>query len=202
MATTPTATVAELTKLLARHDSAPVTAGVPVHEVFADIFPHGLRSGAVYSLRGSMTAALALLAGPSLAGSWCGVVGVPDLGVEAAAEWGVQLDRLALVPRFDPADWTTVIAALAEVTALVVAAPPDRISPGEVSRLLARLRTSGSTLVVLGPWPRAVAELTGQVVEWRGLHQGHGHLSAGRVRLEVTERHRRRQAEFAVPVRP
>lgn len=201
--TAPTATrVAELHDLLQRHEQAPAADSVPVHPALTELFPRGLRGGAVYALHGSMSAALALLAGPSLAGSWCGVVGLPDLGVEAAAEWGVRLDRLALVPQISPADWTSVIASLVEVTALVVATPPEHISPGEVSRLLARLRTSGSTLVVLGDWPRAAAALTGRIVRWAGLHAGHGHLSGGTLRFEVTERHRTRHVDLAIPVRP
>ncbi|MST34224.1 hypothetical protein GHK86_16030, partial [Acidimicrobiaceae bacterium USS-CC1] len=42
--------------------------------------------------------ALTLAAGPSRAGSWVAAVGVPCLGARAAAELGVDLDRLVLVP--------------------------------------------------------------------------------------------------------
>ncbi|RNI22289.1 hypothetical protein [Flexivirga caeni] len=202
MAVTTTTRVAELHELLARHETSPAAGNVPVHPELVELFPRGLRTGAVYSLHGSMSAALALLAGPSAAGSWCAVVGVPDLGIEAAADWGVWLDRIALIPRVPAGEWTSVVAALVEVSALVVAAPPEHISPGEVSRLLARLRTSGSTLVVLGNWPRAVATLTGQVTRWDGLYDGHGHLRGGSLRLEVTERQRTRYADLELPVRP
>ncbi|WP_446665144.1 hypothetical protein [Flexivirga sp. B27] len=202
MTATTATRVAELHELLQRHEQTPAAGSVPVHPALAGLFPRGLRAGAAYTLRGSMSAALALLAGPSMAGSWCGVVGVPDLGIEAAAEWGVWLERLALVPHVPAGDWTSVVAALVEVSALVVAAPPERISPGEVSRLLARLRTSGSTLVVLGDWPRAAAALTGRVVRWEGLYHGHGHLSAGTLRLEATERAHTRHVDLEIPVRP
>lgn len=202
MTATTTTRVAELHELLQRHEQAPAAGSVPVHPALVGLFPRGLRAGAAYTLHGSMSAALALLAGPSMAGSWCGVVAVPDLGVEAAAEWGVQLDRLALVPQVSVADWTSVVASLVEVSALVVATPPEHVSPGEVSRLLARLRTSGSTLVVLGHWPRAAAALTGRIVRWEGLYDGHGHLSAGTLRFEVTERARTRHVDLEIPVRP
>lgn len=201
--TTPTAIrVAELHQLLQRHETTPAAGSVPVHPVLTGLFPGGLRAGAVYTLQGSMSAALALLAGPSTAGSWCGVVGVPDLGIEAAVDWGVWLERLALVPKVPAEDWTMVVASLVEVCALVVAAPPEHISAGEVSRLLARLRTSGSTLVVLGEWPRPAARLTGRIVRWDGLYDGHGYLSAATLRLESTERHRTRHLEVEMPVRP
>lgn len=201
--TAPTTTrVAQLHELLQQHEQTPAAASVPVHPALAELFPRGLRAGAVYSLHGSMSAALALLAGPSMAGSWCSVIGMPDLGVEAAAEWGVWLDRLALVPQVAAEDWTTVVASLVEVSALVLAIQPERVSAGEVSRLLARLRSSGSTLVVLGDWPRAAATLTGRITHWDGLYAGHGHLSGGRLLLEATERHRTRSVELPIPVRP
>lgn len=201
--TAPTTTrVAELHRLLQRHEVTPAARRVPVHPGLTRLFPDGLRAGTVYSLHGSMSAALALLAGPSMAGSWCGVVGVPDLGVEAAAEWGVWLDRLALAPHVASDDWTMVVASLVEVSALVVATPPERISPGEVSRLLARLRAGGSTLVVLGDWPRAAVTLSGRIIRWEGLYDGHGHLSGGTLRIEATERHHTRHVDLPIPVRP
>ncbi|MGN6414121.1 hypothetical protein [Flexivirga sp.] len=201
MTATTATRVAELHELLQRHEQTSAAGSVPVHPALTELFPRGLRAGAVYTLQGSMSAALALLAGPSLAGSWCGVVGLPDLGIEAAAEWGVRLDRLALVPQVSPDDWTSVVASLVEVTALVVATAPEHLSGGEVSRLLARLRTSGSTLVVLGDWPRAAAALTGRITRWDGLYDGHGHLSGGVLRLATTERHRTRHVDLTLPVR-
>ena len=42
--------------------------------------------------------ALALAAGPSAGGSWAAAVGMPDLGLVAAAEAGIALERFALVP--------------------------------------------------------------------------------------------------------
>src|SRR5690606_11244338 len=47
--------------------------------------------------QGSTSLALAVLAGPSAAGSWAAVVGVPALGLAAAAGFGVDLGRLVLV---------------------------------------------------------------------------------------------------------
>ena len=42
---------------------------------------------------GATSILLALLAGASAAGSWCAVVGMPSLGLVAAAELGIALDR-------------------------------------------------------------------------------------------------------------
>ena len=41
----------------------------------------------------------ALLAKPMAQGAWAAIVGMPDLGAAAAVEYGIDLGRLALVPR-------------------------------------------------------------------------------------------------------
>ncbi|KNX39463.1 hypothetical protein VV01_13350 [Luteipulveratus halotolerans] len=174
---------------------------LPVHPRLAPAFPSGLRPGVVYSLLGSVSIALALLAGPSQRGAWCGVVGLPDLGVEAAAAWGVDLDRLVLVPA-PTEQWVSTVAALAEVAGLVVASAPGRLSPGEVQRLTARLRTRRTSLVVIGNWPRAAATVHATTVGWDGLAQGHGALTRQHVRLDITERHQRRSVCLTIPEQP
>ena len=78
----------------------------------------GLRCGAVYSVDNSHTLALAMLTEASAAGSWCAVVGVPDLGLESATSLGIDPGRLVLVPR-PGAKWLTVTAALADVLPLL-----------------------------------------------------------------------------------
>src|ERR1700712_2289372 len=45
----------------------------------------GLKQGATYAVERSFALVMAMLAGPSAAGSWCAVVGMPEFGVEAAA---------------------------------------------------------------------------------------------------------------------
>ncbi|TWP36229.1 hypothetical protein [Leekyejoonella antrihumi] len=190
------ATVADLHDLIERRDTSPSTVRLPVHPALADAFPTGLAAGTVYSLTGSTTLALALLAGPSQNGSWCAIVGLPDLGVEAAAGWGVDLDRLILVPDPDANQWVGAVAALAEITDVIVAAP-SRITPGDLSRLAARLRSRQTTLVVTGPWPRA-ATVQATTVGWDGLGQGHGCLLRQHLRLDITERHEPRSIHLTL----
>ncbi|AKU18787.1 hypothetical protein VV02_09530 [Luteipulveratus mongoliensis] len=175
---------------------------LPVHPRLAPAFPAGLRRGAVYSLVGSVSVALALLAGSSQRGSWSGIVGLPDLGVEAAAAWGVDLDHLVLVPSPSPEQWVTAVAALAEVADLVVACPPGRITAGDVQRLTARLRTRRSSLIVTGPWEHPAATIHATTVGWDGLGQGHGCLVRQHLQLDVVERHRRRSVRIMVPESP
>ncbi|GAB2459140.1 hypothetical protein GCM10027062_43740 [Nocardioides hungaricus] len=153
-----------------------------------------LRAGGSYAVDsaspGATTLALALLAGPSKAGGWCGVVGVDDFGAEAAAALGVDLDRTVLVP--DPGDrWLEVTAALVDVVTAVLVRPRGRV-PGQVAeRLAARLRKRSAVLVSLcgpgGDWPRAEVRLTTREPAWSGVGDGHGHLRARRI---VVEAHR------------
>ena len=112
---------------------------LPVPEPLARLLPDGgLRPGAAYSVTGGALL-LALLAEPSAAGSWCGVVGIPELGAEAARSAGVSLDRLALVPH--PGErWLSVVAALSEVLPLVAVRPGSRVRESDAARLAARLR--------------------------------------------------------------
>ena len=136
---------------------------------------------------GGTSLLLALLSAASQAGSWCAVVGVPALGALAAAESGIALDRLALVPNPGP-DWPTVVAALIDGVDVVVAAVPGQVSASITSRLVARARQRGSVLVSLGPW--AGADVTLQIVHgvWEGLGTGHGRLR--RRQVIVTSRGR------------
>ena len=149
----------------------------PAAAGFAGLLPGGaLRPGSVYTVDGSVSLVLALLAGPSRAGSWCGIIGLPDLGPEAAASLGIDLARLVLVPT--PGDqWLTVTAALADVLPVVAVRPARRVSETEASRLGARLRQRGCTLLVAGEWPLAEARLSLRTNTWTGLGFGHGHLT-------------------------
>ena len=161
---------------------------LPTHPALAGLLPGGgLQQGAAYSLDRSAMLLMALLAAPSAAGTWCGVVGMPEFGVEAAQHFGVNLDRLVLVPH--PGEqWLAVTAAIADVMGIVVTRPPKRATDSSVARLAARLRQRGTTLLVLGPWPQTEAMLSLSGSEWHGIGEGHGHLSAREVTVTVSSR--------------
>ncbi|MBW0119495.1 hypothetical protein I4J48_30055, partial [Pseudonocardia sp. KRD-169] len=73
---------------------------LPVSGPLARLLPAGgLRRGSAVSVLGgpgSTSLLLALVAEASAEGAWVGVVGRPELGLVAASEAGVRLDRLAL----------------------------------------------------------------------------------------------------------
>ena len=161
---------------------------IPTNPAIASLLPGGgLKQGAAYSVERSAMLIMALLAAPSAAGSWCAVVGVPEFGVEAAQRFGIDLERLVLVPQ--PGEqWLAVTAAIADVMGVVVTRPPKRASDSSVSRLTARLRQRGATLLVLGSWPHSEAMLSLSHSEWHGIGSGHGHLIAREVTVTVTSR--------------
>lgn len=154
------------------------TREIPTLSLLSPVLPGGsLRQGGVYAVDGSASLLMALLAGPSKAGAWCAAVGMPDFGVEAAAGFGIALERLVLVP--DPGrQWLSVVAALVDVIPVVAVRPAARVAPGEAARLAARLHQHDATLIVEGPWPGSDARIGLRESRWAGLGRGHGHLTA------------------------
>jgi hypothetical protein len=160
----------------------------PVAEPLAPLLPGGgLRRGSVVAVHGSMALLLALLSVATAQGVWAAVVGVGDLGVLAAAEAGVVVQRLALVPRpgSDPAP---VAAALLDGVGLVALAGADRMSPGARRSLVARARQRGSVLLPLGRWPGAEVELDCRAEAWYGAEAGYGRLSSREVVVRAVGR--------------
>lgn len=184
------ADLAQLRERLSRAERQQADAPVlPAAAALAGILPEpGLRRGSVYALpEASTSLLLALLAGPSQAGSWCAVVGFPALGVEAAEDYGVALDRLALVAEPGPR-WLSVVSALAEVMPVIGVRPGSDVRPAEAARLGARLRDRGGVLLVAGGWPNAHAVLEVQNPVWSGLEDGHGLLQTREVTVSVVSR--------------
>lgn len=185
------AALAELVRAAGETETAGLHRTIPVVPELSSLLPgHGLRRGSTVAVTAGPSAAaaggtsllLALLSEASRQGSWCAVVGVPSLGAIAAAESGIALDRLALVPDPGP-EWPTVVAALIDGVDLIVLAVPGGVSASIASRLVARARQRGSVLVPYGDW--SGADVTLRVLEghWEGLDEGHGRLRRRRVRV-------------------
>lgn len=174
-------TLSELRARVDQMQGRPAAQPVATHPAFAGLLQ--LQAGSSYSVD-SMSLAMALMAGPSADGAWCGVVGTAELGLEAAAAAGVELRRTILVP--DPGEsWLEVVAALVDVLGVVVLRAPAHVAPKDVSRMSARLRQRGGILIAYGDWPRSDARLSLREVEWVGVGRGHGHLQARQVTVEV-----------------
>lgn len=167
----------------------------PVPEPLTPLFAFGgLPHGQVVGLQGvgSWSVALAL-AGAALGDDgWMAMVGVEDLGLLAAAEYGVRLDRLLLVES-PPADQlAAVVAALVETIDLVAIAPHRSLSHTSARRLVAKCRERGANLLLLDGgrrWPLAPdLTITTTPERWEGVGWGHGHLQWRQIAVEATGR--------------
>lgn len=179
---------------------------LPVLEPLAPLLPGGgLRRGSIVAVGGkaATSLAMALIAEASGQGSWVAVVGVPTVGLVAASELGVALDRVALVPHPAPGTWATVVAALVDAVDVVLVGPA-RVRPSDARRVAARARERGAVLVpVDARWPEAPdVILTGADTRWEGLGAGYGHLLARQVAVEAIGRRdasRARSAHLWLP---
>ncbi len=165
---------------------------MPVLPVLADLFPEGgLRRGSVVTIHGSGATllALAVAAGPSAVGSWTAIVGDETLGMAAAAEAGVALERVLVVDPGDADSWGSTMAALVGAVDVVVVGPGPR-RPGTTRKISSRLRERGSVVVTVGgSWsPGADTALTIEQAVWTGLGEGHGVLRSRQVAVHATGR--------------
>ena len=123
------------------------------------------------------------LSGPSTARE-AAVVGMPGFGVLAAAEMGVDLDRLGLIPDPGP-DVLQVLSVLVDGLDVIATVPPAILPPARQRVLTGRLRERGAVLLVLGRWPGADLTMTVTEVRWSGIGQGHGRLRDREIDVRV-----------------
>ncbi|WP_052681839.1 hypothetical protein [Saccharothrix sp. ST-888] len=150
---------------------------LPVLPALAPLLPGGgLRRGAAVSVQGDTGLLLALAAGAAaVEGTWSAAVGLPDLGLAAAAGYGFDLRRLLLVD--DPGQhWPEVVAALSGAVGLILLRPDGPVPAQLAARLTAVLRRGGCALLVAGPWPGAGLRLGVRSARWFGLGEGYGQL--------------------------
>lgn len=182
-----------------------------VPEPLTPLFPWGgIQKGTSLSVggNGGWSLAMAMMADALGAEGWLAIVGVPDLGLVAASEFGVRLDRVLVVETPPLHQWPTVVAALLEAVDVVAIAPSGRVGPRDARRLTARAREQGSILLHLdhgSTWPTAVdVGLEVTVDRWHGLGRGHGCLQARRAEVTSTGRRsaaRRSSVEVWLPGR-
>jgi len=168
--------------------SGAIGAGaLPVLPALRELLPRGgLARGSVVTVAGFGLLALALAAGASADGAWCGIAGVPEAGVLAASGLGLDAERTLLVPDPGPA-WPQVVASLLDGCELVLLRPPAKAPPPGAKgaqgvqvrqRLEATLRRGRGVLLVVGDWPGAQVRLRVLTQGWTGLDDGHGRLRA------------------------
>lgn len=183
---------------------------LPVTAAWQTVLPDGLVRGRSLACTGlgAPSLALSLLAGALDTGAWLAVIDLPWLGVEAARDLGVPLERIV---RIDTARtggdgdgtgelWAEVLAAASDGFDCILTRVPRRLPAGLVRRIGTRLRQRGTILVALGEPGPLSPDLTvsADSLRWDGLDEGHGHLR--RRRLEATIAGRRMPRSRRVPL--
>jgi hypothetical protein len=167
----------------------------------------GLPLGSTVAVDGSSRFLLVMLAAASEAGSWAAVVGCPDLGLLAAHECGLMLERLAVVPN-PGSQWAVVVDALLDGLDIVVVgagvAAEGPVSQPTARSLISRARNRGKVLIPFGhgeAWPAADLRVFAAGHRRGGLGEGHGYLVEHEVEVTVQGRgsaSRPRQARFVL----
>ena len=182
---------------------------LPTAEKLSSLFPDGsLRKGASYAVHGSTSLAVAMLSEASRSGAWCGMIGLPAVGIESAVDQGVALDRCVLIPHAGE-QALSIAHTLSEVLTVILLRPEHSARPSEVERLSARLRDHGAALIVLGEWPRVTGTLEVIHSAWHGLSPGHGMLTTREMTVKSRDRRgvrhhtlRFTEGRLAPPARP
>jgi hypothetical protein len=172
---------------------------LPVDEALAALLPDGgLPRGRMLGCSGpaAWSLAFSLIARAIATGSWVAVVGAPEIGLEAAAEHGIALERLVLVDA-DRATWAERMAAAVDGFDVIVTVAPagaERIA----RRVRQRLQARGAVVVAVDTGTPSVGcdlDLTATDLTWAGLGQGRGHLMARRAVVRVSGRRMPRPVE-------
>ena len=140
----------------AQRVSARAEAGfgpISVAPALASLLPSsGLERGGVYACAGDapMSLLFSLVATATSVGSWLAFVDVPRVGLMAAHEYGVALQRVMCVNSGGHTQsYAQVVGALVDGIDLVVVSSPA-CSAAEARRVVARAKASGSVLIILG----------------------------------------------------
>jgi hypothetical protein len=179
---------------------------MPVGDELAGLFVEGgLVRGRTIACQGpaATSTALALVAAAVTAGSWMAVVDLPTIGLDAASELGVPLERIvAIGTDGDPARWIDVVAAAADGFDVLLVRVPNELPAAAVRKLAVRLRQRDVVTIVLGD-PGAMAcdgVLHSDAPQWSGLGDGYGHLRERRVVVQASGRRLpgRRSCQLAI----
>lgn len=192
------------TDLRSRLGMPAVRAPLPVAPSLSSLFGDGgVVRGRTVACTGdaALSAALAVSAAATRVGSWLAVVGVPHLGVGAAVEAGVAIERLVLAqPPSASREWVTTVAALVEGFDVLIVAPPASLTGHDARRLQSRIVARQSVLLVVdvpGALPTSrtsgnasrafVADLDvrANTVSWAGIERGGSHITQRLVHLRV-----------------
>lgn len=161
---------------------------LPLPPGLAPLLPSGaLRRGTAVQVERSTSLLLALAAAAAQDQTWCALMALPDVGLAAAAEAGLDLSRTVVVPRPGP-DAPAVLAALIDGFDVVVLGRSPALTDGERRGIATRLRTREAVLLVGDAWPGAQAVLKVGESRWFGVSDGAGVLTGREVTVTTTAR--------------
>ncbi|MCM6776198.1 hypothetical protein NDR87_19115 [Nocardia sp. CDC159] len=163
---------------------------LPVPSALVGLLPEGgLAKGSVVAYSGATSLLAGLLAAVTGSGGHAAAVGLPRLGLLAAAEMGAQLGKLAVVPDPGP-DPVEIAAVLLDGLDLVVLGLGGiSVPPSRTRVLAARARSKGATLVVTGgAWTGATLRIDSRIAGYEGLSRGRGRLHTIHLNVSVRTR--------------
>jgi hypothetical protein len=175
---------------------------LPVAEELTDLFVEGgLVRGRILTCTGlaATSLALALVAPVVAAGSWLGIVDLPTIGLDAASEFGLPLERVVAVngkqSDGDPdagwaQRWPDVMAAVIDGFDVILARVPTGVSPSSVRKVATRVQRRGAVVVLLGDPGPATCDgvLHTEPAGWTGVGDGHGYLQQRSVVVQASGR--------------
>lgn len=166
----------------------PLGEDLPVPAALAPLFPGGvLARGSVVQVTGSTSLLLVLAASVASVGAWAALAAMPDVGWRAAAEAGLDLERVIVVPR-PGADAPAALGALVDGVDLLIIGRCPGLAERDRRSLAARLRARQAVLLSTEPWPGASLVLHVERVAWDGLGQGWGVLAHQRMTVTAVGR--------------
>ena len=170
----------------------PGAGGEPLEELGVDLLP-----GSAIGVAGSTALLLALVGAAGAGEKWTAIVGMPSLGVAAAAEFGIDLRRLVLIPEPGPQAAGVLAAIIDGFDVVAVGAGAAALGPGQRRSLLGRARTQRTA--VFAPWREMPTRLAVEETTWTGVGSGGGYLRQRRLTVRRSGRGGERLVRVHLP---
>ena len=173
---------------------------LPVPSELRAMFPEGgLVRGRTVLCSGDAAVAMALrvVSSATQAGSWLGIVGVHNVGVQAASEHGVALQRVVFVqPASSRTEWVNTVAAAADGFDVLMLEVPRGTTEADARRVQTRIQARRNALVLIGATHQSAVQSVFQpdvimdtsTTQWHGIERGAGHVQGRDVQVAVSGR--------------
>lgn len=144
----------------------------------AELLPRGgLTRGSVSVVSGANSMLLGILAAVTQADLFVAVIGMPKLGLLAAAEMGARLDRLALIPDPGPDPAGVAAVLLDGIDLVVLGLGGTAMAPSRARAVVARARSKRAALLIAdGQFAGAEVSIDSRVEGYAGLGRGDGRV--------------------------